>query len=109
MSDLKEVFFDLFKLLDITLLLRVALADFLYFSSLYLEHFVLHLQFFLIVKCVDGSFLASSFTIDVAMLGECHSFFALDHLIVLVKSYELSIVTASVVHPSPAEGTRATC
>lgn len=108
MGDLEEIFLDFFELLDFALLLRIPLADFLYLSCLNLQHLVLNLQFFLIVRCVDGPF-SSPFAIDVAVLGECHSFLALYHFIILIKSYELPVIAVPVIYSSPAEGTRTAC
>lgn len=69
MRDLKEISLDLLKLLDITLLLGVSLADLLYLSCLYLQHLVLQFHLLFVVGGVDWAFSPFPLLIDVVVLG----------------------------------------
>lgn len=108
-GDLEEVLLDLLKLLHIALLFGVPLADLLDLPRLDFDHFVLHFDLFLVVWGVYRPF-SLFFPIYVAVLGECHSLLAFDHLVVLVECNELAIVALSVLHYlHPAKGPGSLC
>lgn len=91
MRDLKQIPLDLLHLLDITLPLRISLADLLYLSCLDLDHLVLHLQLLLVVSRMDWP-LPLLLSIDVAVLCQGYLLLAFDHFVILVEGYKLAVV-----------------
>jgi hypothetical protein len=97
MGDLKQIFLYLFQLLHVALLFGIPLTDLLNFSSLYLNHFILHLYLLLVIWRVKWPLPAFSLPIDVAVLGEGHFLLALYHFVVFVECYKLAVAEIGIL------------